>query len=249
MHNSLKLITTISIAVAPHFALQAQLNVAKYEIGIAAAGFIYQGDLTPNRFGSFETMRFGINIHGSKIMSRSFLVRANIAIGGLRGDDAVYNNPAFRKQRNFNFRSPLTELSLLLVWNPFGTNYSDKGFSPYLFGGPGLSLLNIKRDWSNFNAAYFGDGSDLANRIATDAAQSPPGLIPVIPLGVGVRYQLTQRIAINAETSYRLAFTDYLDGFSQAANPEKRDQYQTISIGTIYRIGKKNMLDCPVVRY
>ena len=249
MHNSLKFIITIIIAASSHCSLQAQVNVAKYEIGIAAAGFIYQGDLTPNRFGSFETMRFGINVHGSRIMSRSFLVRANISIGGLKGDDGIYDNPEFRKQRNFNFRSPVTELSLLLVWSPLATNYADRGFSPYLFGGPGLSLVNIKRDWSNFNAAYFGDGSDLPDRIAADAAQSLPRLTPVIPLGVGVRYGLTQRIAINVETSYRLTFTDYLDGFSQAANPAKKDHYQTISIGAIYRIGKKNMLDCPVVRY
>jgi Domain of unknown function (DUF6089) len=249
MHNSLKFITTIIVVTTYHFQLNAQINVAKYEIGIAAAGFIYQGDLTPRQFGSFETIRFGINIHGSKIMSRSFLVRANIAMGGLKGDDGVYDDPPFRKQRNFNFRSSVTEVSLLLVWNPLGTNFSEKGFSPYLFGGPGFSLLNIKRDWSNFNAAYFGDGSDLPDRIATDAAHSLPALTPVIPLGVGVRYGLTQRIAINAETSYRFVFTDYLDGFSQAANPEKKDHFQTVSIGAIYRIGKKNRLDCPAVNY
>lgn len=249
MHNSFKFMATICIITSTSFLLQAQVNRANYEIGIAAAGFIYQGDLTPNRVGSVETTRFGISIHGSKIMSRSFLVRANLTIGGIKGDDGIYNNPEFRKQRNFNFRSPVNELSLLLVWNPFATNYSNSGFSPYLFGGPGLSLVNVKRDWSNFNAAYFGDGSDLPDRIATDAAQSTPTLMPVIPVGLGLRYGLSERIALNTETSYRLVFTDYLDGFSQAANPERNDHYQTISIGAIYRIGKKNMLDCPVVRY
>lgn len=249
MHNSLKFISTIIIAVTPYFSLQAQVNSPKYEIGVGAASFIYQGDLTPNRFGSFETMRPGINIHGSKIVSSSFLMRVNIAVGGLRGDEAKYNNPEFRKQRNFDFRSPIAELSLLLAWNPFGTNYTDKGFSPYLFSGVGINFLRIKRDWSKLNAAYFGDGSDLPNQIAVDAAHSLPRVTPVIPIGVGVRYYLTPRIAIDAETSYRVTFTDYLDGFSQAANPTKRDHYQTISIGAIYRVGKKNMLDCPVVRY
>ncbi len=250
MSNSLTIITTtIVIASQSFFSLQAQVNAPKYEIGVAAASFIYQGDLTPNRFGSFETMRPGINIHGSKIVSHSFLMRVNVAVGGLRGDDAKYDNPEFRKKRNFNFRSPIAELSLLLVWNPFGTNYGDKGFSPYLFGGGGISFLRIKRDWSNFNAAYFGDGSNLPNQIAADAAHTLPRATPVIPMGVGVRYGLTPRIAINAETSYRLTFTDYLDGFSQAANPAKRDHYQTFSIGAIYRVGKKNILDCPVIRY
>ena len=249
MNKNLFSIAAAILMTLQSVSLKGQVNASKYEIGIGLGGFIYQGDLTPNRFGSFETMRFGINIHGSKIMNRSFLVRTNLAIGGLKGDDAKYNNPEFRKQRNFNFHSLVIELSQLLAWNPMGKNYEEKGLSPYLFGGAGISFLKIKRDWSNFNAAYFGDGSDLPNQIATDAAHSLPKMIPVIPLGLGLRYGLTQRIVINAESSYRLVFTDYLDGFSQAANPDKNDHYQTITVGAIYRIGKKNMLDCPVIRY
>lgn len=248
MYNSLKTIISILFTTSS-LLLQAQGNRPTHEIGIAAAGFIYQGDLTPRQFGSFETMRLGIAIHGSKIIDRFLLVKGNIIIGGLRGDDAKYDNPEFRKQRNFNFRTPLTELSLLLTWNPLGTNYNDKGFSPYVFAGGGIGLLRIKRDWSNFNAAYFGDGSELPGQIAADAEHSLPGITPVIPVGAGMRYGLSTRIVIHAETSYRLMFTDYLDGFSQAANPDKRDHYQTISIGTIYRIGKKDMLACPVMRY
>ena len=240
---------TAAIISFCYYPVAAQNNVAKYEVGAAISAFIYQGDLTTHRFGSVETTRFGINLHGSKIVSPSFMLRTNLAIGSLKGDDAKYNNPAFRKQRNFNFRSPVLEVAQLVVWNLFGKNYEDKGFSPYLFGGAGISFLKIKRDWSNFNAAYFGDGADLPNRIAIDAQHSLPKIIPVIPLGVGVRYGLTQNITINAESSYRLTYTDYMDGFSQAANPGKNDHYLTTSVGAIYRVGKKNRLDCPVVRY
>lgn len=245
------IIKTIAAILISFSCLQtaAQEYAAKFEIGATISAFIYQGDLTPRRLGSFETMRFGLNLQGSKIMSRSFMLRTNLAIGGLSGDDAKYNNPAYRKQRNFNFRSPVIELSQLIVWDPLGKNYSVKGVSPYFFGGAGLSFLRIKRDWSNFNAAYFEDGSDLPDRIVADAGHSPPRIIPVIPLGAGVRYNLTQRIAINAESAYRLTFTDYLDGFSQSANPEMRDHYLTISVGAIYRIGTKNTSGCPTMKY
>ena len=248
--NSIIINITAAIIISfCYYPIAAQNNMAKYEVGAAISAFIYQGDLTTHRFGSVETTRFGINLHGSKIISPSFMLRTNLAIGSLKGDDAKYNNPEFRKQRNFNFRSPVLEVAQLVVWNLFGKNYEDKGFSPYLFGGAGLSFLKIKRDWSNFNAAYFGDGSDVPVRIAIDAQHSLPKLIPVIPLGVGVRYGLTQNITINAESSYRLAYTDYMDGFSEAANPDKNDHYLTISVGAIYRVGKKTRLDCPVVRY
>ncbi len=250
--HAMKCISKMTVAtIISFFYLQAtaQDYITKYEIGAAIGVFIYQGDLTPRRLGSFETMRFGAILHGSKVMSRSFMVRANLAIGRLSGDDAKYDNPEFRKQRSFNFSSLVIELSGLLVWNPLGKNNVEKGFSPYLFGGGGLSYLRVKRDWSNFNAAYFGDGSAILPGLVLDEQRQPPTIIPVIPLGAGIRYNLSQRIAINAESSYRLVFTDYLDGFSKAVNPNQNDHYHTTSLGAIYRIGAKNTLRCPVIKY
>lgn len=251
MNNSRRKIVVGFVFLALGSITKGQNPDPKFEIGAGISSFIYQGDLTPNRFGSVETMRFGINLQGSIIVSRSFLLRTNLAIGGLRGDDATYNNPEFRKQRNFNFRTPVTELSQMVVWNPLSSNYSNRGFSPYLFGGVGVSFLKIKRDRSNLNAAYFGDQSDILQRIALDEAHSLPVIIPVIPLGLGMRLGLSPLIDITAESSYRLVFTDYLDGFSQAANPARNDHFQTITLGAIYRMGNmnKNKLGCPVIAY
>jgi hypothetical protein len=237
------------IALLFAFPLQAQVNDQKFEIGLALSAFVYQGDLTPNRFGSFETTRWGINLHGSRIMSGSFLLRTNLAIGGIRADERIYDEPEYRQHRALNSRTPVIELTQLVVWNPLGTNYRDRGFSPYLYAGGGVSFLNVRRDYSEFNAAFFGDPSELEMRLAEDEAHDPPNVIPVIPLGGGVRYHFSPRLAVHAESAYRLLFTDYLDGFSRAANPDLDDHYQTYSLGAIYRIGKKNRLDCPVVRY
>lgn len=248
MNKILNAAATVIICISCLEA-RAQNNKNRYELGAAVSSFIYQGDLTIHRLGSFETMRLGFNLQGSKIMSHSFLLRANLAVGGLKGDDAKYDNPEFRKQRNFNFRSPVTELTILGVWNPLGKNYAAKEISPYVFGGAGLSFVKIKRDWSNFNAAYFGDGSEVIAGLALDEQQKPPRIIPAIPFGAGIRYNLSQRIAINAESSYRLIFTDYLDGFSKAANPNQKDHYHTTSAGLIYRTGAMNKLNCPVVKY
>jgi hypothetical protein len=244
-----RIIGLIILIIHQSLTAHTQINIAKYEIGAGIGAFVYQGDLTPSASGSYRTMKPAINLFGSKILSPSFLLRTNLAFGKLKGDDALYDHPEYRQQRNFNFRSPVFEISELIVWNPLGTNYRDNGLSPYLFTGAGVSFLKIKRDWSNFNAAYFGETSDLPARISVDAAHKLPKVIPVLPVGLGLRYGLTSRIAVNAEASYRFVFTDYLDGFSTAANPSKGDHYNSISVGAIYRIGKKNMLDCPKIRY
>ena len=248
--NKLKPLLAAAV-IALFFAgtVSAQVSTQKFEIGLALSGFVYQGDLTPNRLGSFETARLGINLHGSRIMRGSFLLRTNLAIGGIRADERIYDEPDYRKQRALNARTPVIELTQLVVWNPLGSNYEDRGFSPYLYAGAGIGILNVRRDHSEFNTEFFGDASELEALIAEDMAHDPPNVVPVIPLGGGIRYNFSTRIAVHAESAYRLVFTDYLDGFSQAANPELDDHYQTYSIGAIYRIGKKNRLDCPVVRY
>jgi opacity protein-like surface antigen len=228
-----------------HYSSQAQLNVPKYEIGATFGGYVYQGDLTPSPIGSIETMQPGFNLHASRLLSRSLSIRGNFSLGRLRGDDAVYEHPEYRQRRSFKFTTPVTEISAWMVWNLLGKNYADRGFSPYLFGGVGVNFLDVRKDYSKLDMSYFGEGSYILAGLAADEAHGTPSVIPVVPVGLGLRYNISSRWAVNAETSYRFVFTDYLDGFSQAAGPGVKDHYHTTSVGFIYRIGKKNMLDCP----
>jgi hypothetical protein len=99
--------------------------------------------------------------------------------------------------------------------------------------------------------AVFGEGSEVQEGLVIDAAKSTPRIIPVVPVGAGVRYALNDHFSLIGETSYRLSFTDYLDGFSKSANPNKNDHYLSHSIGVIYSFNKKNTgksrLGCPSV--
>jgi hypothetical protein len=190
-----------------------------------------------------------MNIFASKLFSPSFALRANLAFGSLKGDDAKYSHPDYRQQRNFNFTSPVLEISGIAEWNILGRNYISRGFSPYVFAGIGYGFLKIKRDYSRLNLEYFGDGSEIVTGLAADALRPLPNGVLVLPVGAGARYYLSDRIGISAETSFRIMSNDYLDGFSQAANPSKGDHYYSHTIGVVYRLGKKNTLGCPVMKY
>ncbi|NCU03171.1 MAG: hypothetical protein GXC73_04220 [Chitinophagaceae bacterium] len=228
--------------------LQAQIKQPKYEAGIAAGAFVYQGDLTPYRFGSLKTMRPGLLLHGSRLLSATIAVRLQLSIASLYGDDAKYNNPAYRQQRNFNFRTSLIEVSPQFVWSPLGWSDAGKQLSPYLFGGAAVSLVRIRRDASAFNAAYFEAEPELFTHLATDLSVRTPRLMSSVPVGAGMRYSISPAVVLHAEASYRFLFTDYLDGFSRAANPERNDHYYNIAVGVIYRFGRRNSWDCPPVR-
>jgi len=229
----------------------AQNNVPKYEFGLNLGFNVYQGDLTPRRLGAFETQKFSVGLHASRLLSSSFSVRGNLLWGSLRADESVYSKPEYRQQRNFQFSSPVRELTVQLVWNPLGRNYIDKGFSPYLFAGGGVAFVKINRDWSRINTTYFSPEStpEVWAGLAADTAHTLPRAIPVVPIGAGFKYFFSPRIGINAEASYRLANTDYIDGFSQAVNPKRNDHYLNYAVGVVLRTGKRNLLGCPTLKY
>lgn len=245
-----KAIAIILIACSYFSSARSQINVPKHEIGFGAGMFVYQGDLTPEKAGAFKSPGIAINLFYNRILSRSFSLRTNLAVGKLMADDANYDNPEFRKQRNFRFSARNTEIAELLVWNMLGNNYGDrKIISPYIFGGVGVSSLRINRDWSRMNYEYFAGDHGVIDGLAADSLYNIPGAIAVIPVGLGLRYSISNNLSVMAEASYRYTFTDYIDGFSKAANPDNKDLYSNYSIGLIYTFGKRSSLDCPTMRY
>jgi hypothetical protein len=240
----------IAIALACFFPLVvfAQASVLpKWEVGLDVGPFIYQGDLAPSALGSWKTIRPGVSVFGSRILDRSFALRTNLTVAGLAGDDSKYGAVAWREARALRFNTSLFEVSEELVWDILGNNddHYKTRFSPYLFGGLGYSFLRVKRDASRFNTSFFGAESAVANGLRADLAHSEPRGVPVIPVGVGVRYSISSAWSLSLESSYRVTFTDYLDGFSKVADPSKKDHYYGISIGVVYTFLRGKGLKCP----
>jgi opacity protein-like surface antigen len=225
--------------------------IPKYEIGIHGGLFVYQGDLTPNPLGQFNTMKPGFGISATRNINSLYAIRMQLWRGSLKGDDAKYAEPAWRRQRNFNFKTPVTEISIQAVRNIIGLVPNEAGiinFSPYVFGGLSYSFLKINRDWSNFNYSHFAGETSVINGLNADINHKlPKGLIS-FPIGAGVRYGITEKLSISLEGTYRIIGKDYLDGFSQAANPDMNDHYHTLMVGLIYSFGKRNRFDCPKIR-
>ena len=229
----------------------AQKEERKWQAGINGGLMIYQGDLTPSPLGSYKTAKPAFGVYVSRILNPYFAIRANAAFGSLRGDEARYSNPSWRKLRSLNFSTPVTEITGLLVWNPFGNNNNELGMrlTPYLMGGAGAAFLNISRDYSKMDSVAFPSSSKQRQGLGLDSIHSLPRSLFVLPLGAGVAYYLSPNFSLTFETMFRYTFTDYLDGFSHAADPNQKDFYHSHTIGLIYRFGKKNQLDCPPMKY
>ncbi len=227
-------------------AFSQKSSLPKWEAGLNAGVYIYQGDLTPHRFGSVETIQPGFGISGTRIINRAFSARLLFNMARLAGNESLYKYPEWRQQRNFSFTSSVKELSLSLHWNIFGTNYVEVKYEPYVFAGAAVSFVNINRNYSATNLAYFGENSVVQTGLAADIVTPTPRVIPEVPVGAGLRYHLSDRIVLNMEGTYRLMRTDYLDGFSKSANPNLKDHYSSITIGAAYKFGNKEKYGCPV---
>ncbi|MBK8785547.1 MAG: hypothetical protein IPO01_16855 [Chitinophagaceae bacterium] len=219
-------------------------------VGLNGGIYIYQGDLTPQTLGSIKTIQPGFSFFAKKPINHFLAARVHFSFARLKGDDSRYSKPEYRQQRNFYFTTPVKEFSAQLVWNIRGMNYEDKGIQPYIFSGAGVSLISVKKDYSRMDPTVFGDGSDVIAGLAVDNARGTPRALFSVPVGVGAEYPLSNRFSVNLETSYRFIFTDYLDGFSQSANPKLKDHYHSTSAGIIYKFGNRDKgIACPVITY
>jgi hypothetical protein len=241
---------TILVIIGSMDFCSAQLKLSNWQVGVNGGVFVYLGDLTPSPLGSFKTLQPTGTLYISRILNPSFILRTNLVYGLLAGNESTYSSPAYRQQRNLSFSSPVKEVSELLVWNMYGNNNNEIGkrFSPYLFGGAGLSFLRVSRS-SNLNKSFFVNEPQVETGLAADLARIPPKVILVLPIGAGVEYYLYSKMSLTAETDFRYTFTDYLDGFSLAANPAKNDFYQSYTIGLVFKFGKSDNVECPVVKY
>ena len=218
-------------------------------VGLNAGIYVYQGDLTPERIGSFRTLQPGFSFFAKKPINHFLAARIHMSIAKLKGDDSRYTKPEFRQLRNFYFTTPVKEFSAQLVWNILGKNYEDQGIMPYVFSGAGISLIGVKKNYSRMDTKFFGESSDVIAGLAVDNARGTPRSLFSVPVGVGAEYPISNRFSVNIETSFRFIFTDYLDGFSQSVNPKLQDHYHSTSAGLIYKFGKNDKgIGCPVVK-
>ena len=197
------------------FLFSFQSLAAQYfEVGAFLGASNYKGDLNdgsalvPHEYNH----ALGINVRYNH--SRYFSIRANLMKGQVSGDDA---NSKFVEiqERNLNFRANILEFSGQLEFNllPYAIR-EKKNSAPYLLVGAGGFYFNlqaqIRGDWYDLQPlGTEGQGHDqLSNETRYSKFQA------VIPLGIGFKFSLSDKMNIGFEFGARRAFTDYLDDVS-----------------------------------
>jgi OmpA-OmpF porin, OOP family len=236
-------INTIITALFLLSFLTINAQVPKWEVG----GFIglsqYQGDI--NDSGSFDELNGGYGILARRHLSENFALRGNLLFGKMSGKDA---NVARNASRGFTFSSPMSEISIVGEYDILGhKRYNEDGtfkktFSPYVFGGIGL-LMGLSQT-NTYNETANNKYPSLIALINQDKAQAASNSAIAIPLGLGVKIDLSEKWGLNLEVGKRYTFNDNIDRISKSANPDKSDTYIYGGAILSYRFG---MPDAPKV--
>jgi hypothetical protein len=168
----------------------------------------YNGDLVEKIFPK-KVSNGIIGITGSYEITDQIFARAGLSYTIVGGRDQFNDDTALR-MRNLSFETRIWEFSAVGEYYLF--NLNDRRYSPYFFAG--LAVFHFD--------PYAGlNHQKVKLRPLSTEGQGIPGygkkysLIQfAIPVGLGVKFSVTENLRVGLEGGYRKLFTDYLDDVS-----------------------------------
>lgn len=208
----------------------------KWEIGVNFGPSFFLGDLGGNSGKGTNSLK-DLNLEFTKLMKGAFInmypnswlgVRLAADYTYLEGDDAIINtmgiDELWRKQRNLNFKTNIWSVYAGFEVYPLSFLLRNRDYEPRLrpYGlvGAGIFHFNPKgslTDASGNTTWYKLQPLRTEGEGMAEYPNSKPYKLTqlYIPLGVGVKYFISERINIGTELLYRKTFTDYIDDVSK----------------------------------
>lgn len=235
--TTVMLIASVKKASAQYYFYDAfsYNNPVMFEFGASAGMMNCLTDLGGKK-GLGKKMIGDLNIGKSQLNGSLYLMatyKEAVALrlegtwGTIKAYDSVLvkekGNTNGRYERNLNFRSKISEISLIAEFHPLFMfiNWSLREdqepprISPYIAAGVGWFSFNpqarsSRGDWIDLQPlSTEGQGfSEYPERKQYKLSQFN------MPIGVGVRYELSSTFNLRAELMHRRLYTDYLDDVS-----------------------------------
>jgi Domain of unknown function (DUF6089) len=194
-------------------SLSIQINAQYFEVGVTGGSSGYVGELQP---GIPELKSLGAT-YGAVLryhVSPIFSFKMTGVAGEFYGTDRYSKTSRF--YRNLEAKTKYYELAATAEWNLFKYDVLDgKLTSPYLFAGVAGFYFNPQARKAYGQQTEWVNLRPLGTEGQTLNGGKPYNAFQVaIPMGVGIKFALSQRINIGLEAGIRYCFTDYLDDVS-----------------------------------
>ncbi len=205
-------------------ALTSRMQAQEAEVGLYLGLMNYQGDLTPQPFDPAATApAFGLTFR--QFLSSMVALKGHVYHGKLMADERIFIT---RAGRGAMMENDITEVAALFEWHPLGkARYLNQGifrphFSPYGFIGGGLVFNDPEVEMYGREASTLKYTQTEANTLFT------------MPVGVGLRLNITSRLTSTLEIGSRTVFSDVLDGLSTNGETSSNDWYFTGGLTVLY---------------
>lgn len=202
----------ITVLLLSTIMSQTHLCVAQTTyISLSTGMANYQGDLQQKQLTLAQAGNYiGLQVH--KAYNGNISIRGGISRGTIQASDAN-STKAGNKARNLSFKNTVYELHIVGEYHFL--NIEERRFSPYIFAGLAAYHHNPYAVDSKNQIIYLQPLSTEGQGLLDYTDRKKYSLNNIsIPVGGGIKYNLTQRIRIGAELGFRKSFTDYLDDVS-----------------------------------
>jgi len=194
-------VRTVVVYLSAAFALSV-LGTAASAQGLEIGGGLGIAHVTGELSRQFQFGEVGLGGQGFVRYNFSNVVSARATgMGGfIHGADRPNPTDPFADLRNMEFSRIVLEASAVIEYNflDYKERTSLVNWSPYFFGGFGLSAFSAKAEDSDYSRIQ-----------------------PVVPFGLGLKYRLTEQWNLEFEFGARKTFFDHLDKVSDAPVPNK----------------------------
>lgn len=179
--------------------------LAQYkEVGAFVGTANYIGDLSDQRISN-QHYHGTYGVFARYNANERFSAKVSLLKGMISGDDANSSNLESR-ERNLSFRTHLTELAFTGEMNLSDFNIrAGKGSVPYVFMGIAVTHFNpqaeMRGTWYDLQPLHTEGKKYMRNTIS-------------MPLGIGMRFNVSYKLNFGLEFGARYTSTDYLDDVS-----------------------------------
>ncbi len=199
---------------------------SKAEFGLALGASYYQGDINNSRLLYSPSPSYGLIFKYN--LSNHLTTTLRGTYGKLKGSDSDFNN-AENQLRGADFSTSLMDISALIEFNflPYNSSgYIKKNknrFAPFIFIGIG--------------GYYIFDSGGFENPIT-------------IPFGLGIKYNIFERLTLGFDWSYHKTFNDQIDGVINVQDDNNTpvihndDWYSFCGVFITYKLFR-DKIECP----